>query len=96
MNKFSLEGEIAYLENIRFTPAGLSVLNMRIKHTSRQKEATLNKLVNLEIESVVIWKLTELRLIVGNKYKFHGFLEKKSLKSNKIIFHIDQINNIGV
>ena len=59
MNNFSLDGEVVYLEKIRFTPAGLAVLRLRIKHTSRQIEASLNKIVNLEIESVVIGELTQ-------------------------------------
>ena len=88
MNNFSLDGEVVYLEKIRFTPAGLSVLR------SRQKEASLSKIVNLEIESVVIGELTQEILTVGDRYLFHGFIEKKSLKSNQNIFHITQIKKI--
>ena len=94
MNNFSLDGEIVYLDKLRFTPAGLAVLSLRIKHTSRQKEASFSKIVNLEIESVVIGELTQEILTVGDRYLFDGFLEKKSLKSNQIIFHITQINKI--
>ncbi len=93
MNKFSLEGEIVYLDEIRFTPAGISVLNMRIRYSSMQKEAGLNKKVNLEIESVVIGELAKVGFILGNKFIFHGFLEKKSLKSTQIIFHITHLEN---
>jgi|TARA_B110000977_G_scaffold71736_1_gene97270 primosomal replication protein N len=92
LNNFSLEGEIVHLEGLRFTPAGLPVLSMRIKHHSKQSEAELSKMVNLEIEAVMIGKLTGSDLALGNKCLFHGFLEKKSLKSNQIIFHITQIN----
>ena len=92
MNNFSLDGEVVYLEKIRSTPAGLAVLSLRIKHTSRQTEASLSKIVNLEIEAVVIGELTKEILTVGDTYLFHGFLEKKSLKSNQNIFHITQIN----
>lgn len=92
MNNFSLDGEIVYLDKLRFTPAGLAVLSLRIKHTSRQKEAALSKIVNLEIESVVIGELAKEIMTVGDKYLFYGFIEKKSLKSNQVIFHITQIN----
>ena len=92
MNNFSLEGEIVHLDSLRFTPAGLPVLGMRIKHQSKQSEAALSKTVNLEIEAVVIGKLTETVFKLGDKSLFHGFLEKRSLKSNQIIFHITQIN----
>jgi len=30
LNNFSLDGEVVYLEKIRFTPAGLAVLRLRI------------------------------------------------------------------
>ncbi|MGE4596515.1 MAG: primosomal replication protein N [Methylophilaceae bacterium] len=91
MNKLELMGEIVYMEPKRFTPAGLPIQIFRIKHESTQSEANLNKLVNMEIESIIIGDLVNKGISVGEKLLFQGFLDKRSKKSMKIIYHITDI-----
>ena len=93
MNDYSLFGEIIHLETVRFTPAGIPVLNLRIRNESEQNEAGLKRIINVDIESVVIGELVNYDLRVGNKFSFFGFLDKKSKKSSHLVFHITQIKN---
>ena len=50
-----------------------------------------NKKVFLEINCIVAGEQTKLNLQPGDKKVFQGFLEKRSQKSNQIIFHITHI-----
>ena len=93
MNEYSLFGEIIYLESMRFTPAGIPVLSFRIRSKSEQSEAGLKKIVNVDIESVVIGELANHDLRVGKKFSFFGFFDKRSKKSSHLVFHITQIKN---
>ena len=93
MNEYSLFGEIIYLEVMRFTPAGIPVLSFRIRGESEQSEAGLKRIVNVDIESVVIGGLANHDLRVGKKFSFFGFFDKKSKKSSHLVFHITQIKN---
>ena len=94
MNRFDVLGEIVRVENKRFTPAGLPILNFLIKHDSIQNEVGLKKKISLEINSVIVGNLADKEMKVGEKFFFRGFLEKKSKNSKQIIFHIDSIKNI--
>ena len=91
MNALSLTGEIIHVEPLRFTPAGVPLKEFRLKHESQQTEAKFNKKVFLEINCIVAGEQTKLNLQPGDKKVFQGFLEKRSQKSNQIIFHITHI-----
>ena len=91
MNQVALLGEIVHLETKRYTPAGLSVLSLRLRNESQQDEANLNRIVNVDIEAVIIGKLADEDLKVGDKFSFTGFLDKRSKKSNQIVFHLTEI-----
>jgi primosomal replication protein N len=93
LNDYSLFGEIIHLETVRFTPAGIPVLNLRIRNESEQNEAGLKRIINVDIESVVIGELASYDLEVGNKFSFFGFFDKRSKKSNHLVFHVTQIKN---
>jgi len=93
LNEYSLFGEIVYIDTKRFTPAGIPVLSLKIRNESEQSEASLKRIVNVDIESVVIGELVNYDLRVGKKFSFFGFLDKKSKKSSHLVFHITQIKN---
>ena len=93
MNEYSLFGEIIHMDTKRFTPAGMPVLSFRIRAESKQSEAGLKRIVNVDIESVVIGELANNDLRVGDKFSFFGFFDKRSKKSTHLVFHITQIKN---
>ena len=93
MNEYSLFGEIIYLDTKRFTPAGIPVLSFRIRAESEKSEAGLKRIVNVDIESVVIGELANNNMRVGEKFSFFGFFDKKSKKSTHLVFHVTQIKN---
>ena len=93
MNEYSLFGEIIYLDTKRFTPAGMPVLSLRIRNESEKNEAGLKRIVNVDIESVVIGELANNNMRVGEKFSFFGFFDKKSKKSTHLVFHVTQIKN---
>jgi primosomal replication protein N len=45
----------------------------------------------MEIESIIIGDLVNKGISVGEKLLFQGFLDKRSKKSMKIIYHITDI-----
>jgi len=87
-------GEVMRIDKKRFTPAGLPIINFLIEHRSIQSEAGLDKEVNLVIDSVIIGRLTNREIKIGEKLFFEGFLEKRSKNSKQIIFHISKIQDI--
>lgn len=90
MNKFQIDGEIILKNKIRYTPSGLIVQSFMIRHKSNQQEANLKKVVGIELEAVFINKEEKKEIQIGNNCLFIGFLEKKSLKSRQVIFHVTE------
>ena len=93
MNEYSLFGEIIHRDTKRFTPAGIPVLSLKIRAESEKSEAGLKRIVNVDIESVVIGELANNDFKMGNKFSFFGFFDKRSKKSTHLVFHITQIKN---
>ena len=91
MNEFSLSGEITNIKPLRYSPAGIPILEFSFKHESQQNESKYKKKVFLEVNCVVVGELSQLKLQSGDRRICKGFLEKKSQKSNQIVFHITAI-----
>jgi len=90
VNRFQIDGEIILKNKIRYTPSGLIVQSFMIRHQSNQQEANLKKTVGIELEAIFINKQERKEIQIGNKCLFTGFLEKKSLKSRQLIFHVTE------
>jgi len=92
-NQLVLTATVEREEVLRHTPAGMPVLEMWIKHHSRQTEAGLDRSVNCEIQAVLIGESArELSgKLAGNLIKFTGFLCQRSLKNPRLVLHIEYV-----
>jgi primosomal replication protein N len=52
INQFDLNASIETLETLRYSPAGLAILDLWLLHESRAKEAGVERVVNLRIKAV--------------------------------------------
>ncbi len=92
-NHTLLIGRLIELTALRYTPAGIPVLNFRIAHVSQQIEAGVKRNVDCEISAVILG--TNAQLLTGAKLgdelKLTGFLAAKSLKSRTLVLHVNEI-----
>ncbi len=89
MNQLILDGTVVDLDEIRFTPAQIPVRNFKI-HFKDLTKLTLHKHVEFEINALMVGDLTKKEIKEQMLYKFHGFLDRRSQKSNQIIFHVQE------
>ena len=84
---------ITQLKALRHTPAGVPVVEFRLKHESERAEAGAKRKVNAEIDAVAFE--TQARLLatsaLGRPLKASGFLCAKSRQSSKPVLHVTQI-----
>lgn len=81
---------------MRYTPAGLPALDMRLEHGSDVQEAGQARQVKANLKSVAIGSVAE-RLVqqpLGLEFKFTGFLSSPR-NSKQIVFHIQDFQNIS-
>lgn len=91
MNNLTLQAEVVQIEPLRYTPAGLPLLSVVLRHVSEQVEAGMKRKVECEVNAVAIGDLALTKLALGTQIRVTGFLAKRSLKSTQLVMHINQI-----
>ena len=80
---------------MRYTPAGLPALDMRLEHGSDVQEAGQTRQAKANLKAVALSSVAE-RLVhqpLGQEFKFTGFISSPR-NSKQIIFHIQDFHNI--
>ena len=77
---------------MRYTPAGLPALDLRIEHSSQQSQLGSLRSVNASIKAVAFGDLAEklARQAIGSQWKFQGFLASPR-NSKAVVLHIQDI-----
>ncbi len=88
-----LSGNLIELGALRYTPAGIPVVNFRLSHASEQLEAGSMRQVECEVAAMAFER--EARLVAaakpGMQMKVSGFLAAKSRDSKQLVLHATHI-----
>ena len=88
---------IAQLKALRYTPAGVPVVEFRLKHESERDEAGVKRKVSAEIDAIAFEAQALLiaggssKMTLGRPLKAEGFLCAKSRQSSKPVLHVTNI-----
>ena len=95
-NKVEISGVITELKALRYTPAGVPVVEFRLKHESERAEAGATRKVAAEIEAIAFDAQARLLAAgpMGRPLKAEGFLCAKSRQSRKPVLHVTNIEFI--
>jgi len=78
---------------LRFTPAGIPVVEFRLQHESEQGEAGKTRKVVAEMPGIAFE--AQARLIAGSKLgveaRIEGFFAAKSKRSKRLVLHVSHI-----
>jgi primosomal replication protein N len=92
-NQFVLSGNLIELDALRYTPAGIPVVNFRLSHASEQNEAGAMRAVQCEVAGLAFER--EARLMAaarpGMQVKVSGFLAGRSRDSKQLVLHATHI-----
>ena len=92
-NRVEISGVITELKALRHTPAGVPVVEFRLRHQSERAEAGGTRKVDAEIEALAFE--AQARLIagasLGRALKAEGFLCAKSRTSKRPVLHVTNI-----
>lgn len=95
-NNLVIQGEVVQIETLRYTPAGIPLLSLVLRHLSEQVEAGMQRRVECDVNAMVVGPLAEKSqsIKVGDQLKASGFLAKRSLKSTQLVLHIKTLETI--
>ena len=81
------------LQALRHTPAGVPVVEFRLKHESERAEAGANRKVSAEIDAIAFEAQARLLAAgpLGRLLKAEGFLCARSRQSKKPVLHVTNI-----
>ncbi len=92
-NETIICGKIIKLGILRYTPAGIAVIEFTVNHVSHQVEAGVVRQIKCEILAIALGQiaLTVAELKVDNKVKLMGFLNRKSHMNQQLVLHTNQV-----
>lgn len=87
-----LQAEVVQIEPLRYTPAGIPLLSVVLRHVSEQIEAGMKRKAECEVNAVILGDLALQGLKLGQQIVARGFLARRSLKSTQLVMHINHID----
>ena len=93
LNQARLTGTVVQLSVLRYTPAGVAVMNIELDHHSQVLQASSERAIMFTIDATalgeVALKVAELDL--GKQYTFDGFWAPAHHRTKRMGFHILQV-----
>lgn len=92
-NRCVVDGELFELDDLRYTPAGIPRISLKIRHVSTQQEAGISRQLKCDIPAVALGEAAQQlsRLQAGQQVQVEGFLAQRSLRIAQLVLHIDNI-----
>jgi primosomal replication protein N len=90
-NCLILTASIAERDAMRYTPAGVPALNLKLEHASSVQEAGQSRQVKAEMKAVALGGNAErlAHQAVGSNWRFTGFLATPR-NGKHVVFHIQE------
>ena len=98
MNELKLLAQLTERDVMRYSPAGVPIINAKLRHDSQQVEAGVLRIVELEINALAAGEVASRmeQLPLGGQFLFLGFMAKKNRNSKSLVFHIIDMSNHAV
>ena len=95
-NEVVVDGRLLKRGALRYTPAGIPVVELLLGHSSNQNEAGGRREVRCEIEVVAVGdmalKLSVMKL--NRPLQISGFLAQRSANNRKLVLHVQNMEAI--
>ncbi len=79
---------------LRYSPAGVPVSQCVLQHASSQREAGQERQIEMQVAAVGLGDIA-LQLdqaLLGQPYRFTGFLAQTRRNSRNVVYHITEFN----
>jgi primosomal replication protein N len=95
VNQLVLSARIAEAGALRYTPAGVPALDLRLEHESEVSEAGQPRQVSMAIRAVAFGSTAETlgRQSIGSSWKFTGFLATPRNGKHPVL-HVQEFQQI--
>ena len=90
MNRVGLTASLVEREPIRYTPAGVPIVGLKLSHRSVQREAGTDRAVEMEISGIAADRIALRidRIALGSALKLEGFLAPRRRNVKALVLHV--------
>lgn len=91
-NYARLRGQLTQIEALRYTPAGVPVLQLYLQHRSQTTHEGFARQLDFQFEALALGATAEkmASIAVGTWLNCEGFLAPKHRGSNFLVLHVQQ------
>lgn len=95
-NAVRLGGRIVERQPLRYTPAGIAIVQLRLSHRSRQNQARLERDIDLDIAATAAGDIAQRLdpVALGTLIEAAGFLAQRSRNVRSAVLHITEFEII--
>ena len=92
-NLLILTASLIAKDTIRYTPTGLPVIECQLHHDGKVCEANQMRQIRMSVEAIAIGEIHQEinKMNLGASAVFEGFLTQKTLRNERLVFHITKI-----
>ena len=90
INRLTLDARLEARGDLRFTPAGIPVLDMQLAHESKQVEAGSERRVACELAAIALGPIARqlTGIAIGSQLRCHGFLARRYRTGISVALHL--------
>ena len=95
-NRVRLRAKLVARGDLRYTPAGVAVLQAGLRHDGKVAEAGIERQLAFELEAIAVGEAAQRidRQALGSELDLDGFLAPRSRRSRNLILHITEFTAI--
>ncbi|MBX3616908.1 MAG: primosomal replication protein N [Nitrosomonas sp.] len=95
-NQTIISGKLIRLGVLRYTPAGVAVIEFTVNHVSRQREAGAMRQIIFDIFAIAMDQLAlgVAEFQIDSMVRLTGFLNRKSHMNHQLVLHANHIELI--
>jgi len=92
LNRVGLTAALVEREAIRYTPAGIPIVGLKLSHQSVQREAGADRTVEMEISAIAADRVALRidRVALGTELKLEGFLAPRRRNVKALVLHVTE------
>ena len=96
LNRVELTGVVSALDALRYTPAGIPIVELKLDHESPQEEAGKARTVVCEVQAVAAGEIARrmVQAQLGARIKVTGFLAHRGKSKVALVLHINEFEFI--
>ena len=97
-NRTEITGSVIAIEAMRYTPAGIPIVELTLSHSSRQAEAGRERAVELEMRALAAGEAAQrlARTPLGAGVRLTGFLAHRGKGRVQLELHIHDFEYIDI